>query len=310
MKILIELPTWLGDAVMASPAIENIVNFDNDVEITFIGSFVAIEAMKNHPKVVKTAVLSKKYRDVVKISRELGDFDAFFSFRGSTRSRFLKFLISAKNKYQFDKNKYINCHQVEKYGNFVNDSLNTKFPVEKLVLHANYSKFKIQNSKLALGINPGASYGSAKRWYPEEFAKVAAQLSDQYDIVIFGGKGEKDIAMDIEKSLIEKGVDNYQNLAGNTTVTELINYISRLDLFITADSGPMHVAAAFQVPTVAIFGPTKDKETSQWMNDKSIIVKKNLNCQPCMKRTCPLQHHNCMKLIAAVEVLDAVKGLD
>jgi len=61
---------------------------------------------------------------------------------------------------------------------------------------------------------------------------------------------------------------------------------------------------------VAIFGPTKDDETSQWMNDKSIIVKKNLECQPCMKRTCPLQHHDCMKLIAAVEVLDAVEGLD
>ncbi len=161
-----------------------------------------------------------------------------------------------------------------------------------------------------LGINPGASYGSAKRWYPEEFAKVANELSSQYDIVIFGGPSEKDIAMDIEKSLIEKGVSNYKNLAGNTTIPELINLISNLDLFITGDSGPMHVAAAFQVPTVAIFGPTKDKETSQWMNDKSIIVKKNLDCQPCMKRTCPLQHHNCMKLIAAVEVLDAVKGLD
>jgi heptosyltransferase-2 len=72
----------------------------------------------------------------------------------------------------------------------------------------------------------------------------------------------------------------------------------------------MHVAAAFQIPTVAIFGPTKDDETSQWMNDKSIIVKKNLECQPCMKRTCPLQHHECMKLITAVEVLDAVKGLN
>ena len=103
---------------------------------------------------------------------------------------------------------------------------------------------------------------------------------------------------------------NYQNLAGNTTIPELISRISNLDLFITGDSGPMHVAAAFQVPTVAIFGPTRDKETSQWMNDKSIIVKQNLNCQPCMKRTCPLQHHDCMKLITAVEVLDAVKGLN
>jgi len=86
--------------------------------------------------------------------------------------------------------------------------------------------------------------------------------------------------------------------------------ISNLDLFITGDSGPMHVAAAFQVPTVAIFGPTKDDETSQWMNEKSLIVKKNLDCQPCMKRTCPLQHHNCMKLIKAIEVLDVVNNLE
>ena len=91
-----------------------------------------------------------------------------------------------------------------------------------------------------------------------------------------------------------------------TTITELINKIASLDSFITGDSGPMHVAAAFQVPTVAIFGPTKDKETSQWMNKKSIVVKKNLDCQPCMKRTCPLQHHNCMNLIKAVDVLDVV----
>ena len=115
--------------------------------------------------------------------------------------------------------------------------------------------------------------------------------------------------MDIEKSLIEKGVDNYQNLAGETTIPDLINHISKLDLFITGDSGPMHVAAAFQVPTVAIFGPTKDDETSQWMNEKSIIVKKNLDCQPCMKRTCPLGHHDCMNLIKAVDVLQSIKNL-
>ena len=80
-------------------------------------------------------------------------------------------------------------------------------------------------------------------------------------------------------------------------------------LLITGDSGPMHVAAAFQVPTVAIFGPTQDDETSQWMNDKSTIVKKNLDCQPCMKRTCPLKHHNCMKLIKANDVLTVVAKL-
>ena len=173
-----------------------------------------------------------------------------------------------------------------------------------MILHTE-KKNKDGKNKL-LGINPGASFGIAKRWYPKEFADVASDLSSQYDIIIFGGPGEKDIAADIEKYLIENGVDNYQNLAAKTTIKELITQISYLDLFITSDSGPMHLAAAFQVPTVAIFGPTKDKETSQWMNEKSIIVKKNLECQPCMKRTCPLKHHNCMKLLKASDVLGAI----
>jgi heptosyltransferase-2 len=217
----------------------------------------------------------------------------------------MKFFISSKRKYQFDKKNFINTHQVEKYNNFVNDSLNINTFASKLILHTE-KKNKDGKNKL-LGINPGASFGSAKRWYPKEFADVASDLSSQYDIIIFGGPGEKDIANDIENYLIEKGVDNYQNLAAKTTIKELITQISYLDLFITSDSGPMHLAAAFQVPTVAIFGPTKDNETSQWMNEKSIIVKKNLECQPCMKRTCPLEHHNCMKQVKALDVLVAVK---
>jgi len=309
MKILIELPTWLGDCVMATPAIENIVNFYNDVEMTFIGSFVSIEAMKNHPKAVKTVVLDKKYSVLYKNAKSLGRFDAFFSFRSSIRSKFLKFFISAENKYQFDKNKYTNCHQVKKYNDFINDGLGIDSSPGKLKIYTQNQSSSVSQKSL-LGINPGASYGSAKRWYPEEFAKVASKLSKQYDIVIFGGPGEVNIALDIEKSLIQSGVNNYRNIAGKTTIPELIKNISNVDLFITGDSGPMHVAAAFQVPTVAIFGPTKDDETSQWMNDKSIIVKKNLDCQPCMKRTCPLKHHNCMKFISATEVLKAVKGLN
>ena len=98
-------------------------------------------------------------------------------------------------------------------------------------------------------------------------------------------------------------------MSGKTSVSELINQISRLDLLITGDSGPMHLAASLQVPTVAIYGPTNDLETSQWKNQKSIIVKRNLDCQPCMKRTCPLKHHNCMKLIEAGDVLNAIKSI-
>jgi heptosyltransferase-2 len=69
----------------------------------------------------------------------------------------------------------------------------------------------------------------------------------------------------------------------------------------------MHLAAAFQIPTVAIFGPTKYTETNQWMNEKGVIITKDLYCAPCMKRVCPLGHHDCMKLIKAEDVLEKVK---
>ena len=309
MRILIELPTWLGDTVMVTPAMDNIISHYNKPEITIIGSFVSIEVIKNHPKVFKAEVLKKNYISLYKIAKNLGQFDVYFSFRSSFRSRIIKLLISSKKKYQFERNKYQNCHQVEKYNRFVNDCLNTDFQTGKLNIDLNL-KTSLSKTAPIVGINPGASYGEAKRWYPEEFAEVGAKLSSHYNIVIFGGPGEEDIASDIEKSLVEKNVSNYNNLSGKTSVSELINQISRLDLLITGDSGPMHLAASLQVPTVAIYGPTNDNETSQWKNQQSIIVKKDLDCQPCMKRTCPLKHHNCMKLVKARDVLNAIESLN
>ena len=119
MKILIELSTWLGDAIMSTPAIESISNYYHDPQITLIGSSISIEALANHPNVVKTEILNKEYLSLYITAKKLGEFDAFYSFRSSFRSKFLKLLISANNKHQFSETKYQNCHQVEKYNNFV-----------------------------------------------------------------------------------------------------------------------------------------------------------------------------------------------
>ena len=314
MQILIELPTWIGDTVMTTPAIENIISYYNNPDITLVGSISSIELLKNHPQVINNEVLDKKYTTLFKLAKNLGKFDVFFSFRTSFRSKLFKLLVSSINKYQHDNNKFQNRHQVEKYNDFVNESLNTDFSAGRLnIVIGNLIKsetISVEKDNLTLGFSPGATYGDSKRWYPEEFVEVGAQLSNKYNIIIFGSSNEKEIAADIEKGLIEKGVTNYQNLAGNTSIEELNYHISTLDMFVTGDTGPMHLAAASQIPTVAIFGPTKVDETSQWMNDKSIIVKRNLECQPCMKRTCPLKHHNCMNLIKAKEVLDAIKSLN
>ena len=96
MKVLIELPTWLGDTVMATPAIENLNNHFNDAKITLIGSSVAIEAIENHPMVVKTYILDNTYSSLYKVVKELNEFDVFFSFRGSLRAKFMKDDIVAK----------------------------------------------------------------------------------------------------------------------------------------------------------------------------------------------------------------------
>lgn len=310
MRILIEIPSWLGDAVMTTPAIENMFKFHKECEFIIVGSKISIEIFKNHPKVSKTFILDKSYLSMFYLSKELREFDKFVTFRNSFRSNIFKFLINSKKKFQFNKDSFQKLHQVEKYVKFINHALKTNLPDGPLVIYSidsNNNAHSIAKNKPMLGINPGASYGSSKRWYPEKFSQVIEELSSRYDITILGGPDETDIAMDIQTRLEKKGISNYQNLAGKLTIPELITCISKFELFITADSGPMHIAATFKVPTISIFGPTRHNETSQWKNEKSIIIKKNLSCQPCMKRECPLEHHNCMRLINADDVLSKVE---
>ena len=90
MKLLIELPTWLGDAVMATPAIENIIKFYPNVEISLIGSADSIKALRYHPKVVKTYIIEKKITSLIQALRSLKEFDIFLSFRGSIRAQVTK----------------------------------------------------------------------------------------------------------------------------------------------------------------------------------------------------------------------------
>ena len=311
MKIFIEIPTWLGDAIMTTPAIQNIIKTYPEAKITLLGSFVSTQAFKDYPNIEKVLVDDTKksgnrYKNLISLAKSIGKVEIAISFRRSFSSKFMMFFVKAKKKFNYKRLTKEEIHLCIRYNDFVNKVLNLNNQVGDLKLY--FKPFSY--SKPTLGINPGATYGSAKRWYPNEFAKVAITLSSKYDIVIFGGPAETDIANDIEKELIKNGITNYQNLAGKTTIPELIEKIAGLDLFITNDSGPRHIAAAYKTKTIAIFGPTKFTETNQWNNDKNgLIVTKNLDCAPCMKRSCPLKHHNCMKEITADDVLKAVENL-
>ena len=311
MRVFIELPTWLGDSVMASAAIENLVQNEKNLKIVFFGSFVACELYKSHPnceKVVVDESKKAKFRllSLAKSAKSLGKFDLALSFRSSFASKFLLFFINARQKALFKKSKTV-LHQVLKYANFVKNALGLSEISSKLKLH-----FTPQiSAKKTLALNPGASYGSAKRWYPEYFAHVALNFKDEFEIVIFGGKGEQEICEKIEQILKENGA-TCQNLAGKTSVKELCERIAGLSqngIFVTNDSGPMHVAAAFHVPTITLFGPTKFSETSPWGNKFAKIVHLNLACMPCMKRVCPLKTHACMKDLKPQMVIDEINLL-
>ncbi len=308
-KILIELPTWLGDCVMATPAIENIIKAYPNVKITIFGSFVSTSIFEEHPNVEniildKSKKASSRLKWLYNTAKELGEFDVALTFRRTLFSKLFIWLTKANKKGYYKRYAKEEVHLVKRYNEFINRTFNLNEEPKGLKIYFKPFKYK----KPTLGINPGASYGSAKRWYPEKFAEVAIELHRQYNIVIFGGSAEIEIANDIEKELKIENIQ-YENLAGETTIKELCQKIGGLDLFVTGDSGPMHVAAAFKVPTVAIFGPTKDKETSQWMNSKGVIIKKEMECSPCMKRVCPLGHHECMKLIEPNDVLNKIKDI-
>jgi len=316
MKILIILPNWLGDAVMATPAIELLASYYENPRFTFVGSYVSIEALKYHPLceeavIDETKQAASRILATYNLAKALGKFDMAVSFRDNIYSSILlrltgtvvccarrswhaQLLLSHTPKISTQQ------HLVKQYTQIALANIDAQtYEIPPLKLYIPPKKF----IKPTLGINAGATYGSAKRWYPERFGAVASYFSDQYDIIIFGGPNEVEMAKEIEESLLILGVSNYTNLAGKTNIPELCANIGGCSLFITNDSGPMHIAAAYQVPTVAIFGPTKYKETSQWQNPKGVIVKKDIDCAPCMKRECPLKHHECMKSITSEDVI-------
>jgi len=322
MKILIILPNWLGDALMATPAIELLAQRYPNAKFTFIGSHLSIAALKYHPQcenaiVDETKKASSRLVATYKLAKSLPSFDFALTFRNQIHSslllRFTNTIITIARSSWHSQLLLSHTPKISNQQHLVKqyvalaltneDKFNYTIP--NLTLHIEKEHYK----KPTLGINAGATYGSAKRWYPDKFAEVASQLSHRFDIIIFGGPSEVEVCKDIENALRANNVTNYVNLAGKTDIKELCSKIGGCSLFITNDSGPMHVAAAYQVPTVAIFGPTKDKETSQWQNKKSQIVKLNMECAPCMKRECPLEHHECMKNITASMVLEAVTML-
>ena len=155
-----------------------------------------------------------------------------------------------------------------------------------------------------VGFAPGAAYGHAKRWPPDRVAAVIAGLARHGAVaVLVGAAADRDTARAIESSL--PAGTRVVDLVGRTTLRQLVGVVARCAAFVSNDSGAMHVAAALGVPLTAIFGPTDERVTSP--GGRADVIVRDVFCRPCLLRECPIDHR-CMKRIDVDTVLRSVTG--
>jgi heptosyltransferase II len=162
-------------------------------------------------------------------------------------------------------------------------------------------RFEALGVKLpVIGVSPGAAFGSAKRWLPERFAEVASQLAGKSggSVAVFGSASEKDLCAEVARAAAGR------SFAGETSLSEFIELTAACRVFLTNDSGAMHIASALGVPTATVFGPTNENATGP-LGESAIIVREPVECAPCGLRECPIDHR-CMTRVTAQRVLQQI----
>lgn len=189
-----------------------------------------------------------------------------------------------------------------------------------------YTTITTQRCQNVIAISTGASYGDSKMWLATHFSElIVSFVKKGYGIRIYGTKNEmprnNEIVQEACKILPKSYHEKIQNLSGKTGIQELANSLNECKLYIGNDSGTTHIARALKIPSIILFGPMPFAWCSPWsrmqtikkgecyITDNTIAIQKELECVPCKKKTCPLQHHNCMKLITPNEVLGLANEL-
>jgi heptosyltransferase-2 len=167
-------------------------------------------------------------------------------------------------------------------------------------------KYGVNEADLLVGLNPGASFGSSKCWPAEYFAELAQVCHEDLGakVIVFSGPGEDQI---VQAIIDAAGIDLIDTRDDRVDLELLKPLVQRCNLMITNDTGPRHYAVAFDVPTVVIMGPTDPRYTDANL-DRTVVVRKELDCSPCHRKVCPMQHE-CMKEIKPTEVFHAAQSL-
>ena len=336
-RILVRAPNWIGDAVMCEPAVGGLRSLFPGAELTMLAKPAIAELFIAHPALHCMLVyedkgahagISGKWSLAGTLRRHR--FDLAVLFQNAFEAAFLAWLAGIPRRYGYATDGRVFLltepvavpkdpvpgHQVEYYWNLLRPLGLAGGPTlptllvstdEDRMADVRLASAGIDSSDLIIGINPGSTYGSAKRWMSDRFAEVAKRLVRRVEqsesvhvaVVILGAKGEESLGEDIATQLGGRSIV----LSGSTTIRELMAVLKRCRLLITNDTGPMHIAAAFGVPVVAVFGPTDWRTTAPYGQERS-IVREAVDCAPCLLRECPIDHR-CMTRVSVEKVYEA-----
>ncbi len=327
-KILIIKPSSLGDVVHSLPFLYAVKDAFPKAEIHWVIAKGLEGLLENHPMVKRLWIINKDQwknlknidgtiREVRRLFKYLKDeaYDVVIDLQGLVRSGLLTYATRASVRIGFKEARegsslfYTHkvkggkeIHAVDRYLKIASaigcEITGVRFPMPLVKESLEVRKLKDDMGNYAV-IVPGARW-KTKRWPPASFGSLASMLDIK--TVIVGSSGDTGIAKGIEFCSGGKAL----SMAGNTSIKELISIIRNARYVVSNDSGPMHIAAAFGIPVVAIFGPTNPVRTGPY-GKNHIIVKSDIQCAPCYKKNC--KTIQCMDEISVEKVYTAVKGI-
>ncbi len=348
-RILVVQPSWVGDAVMATPMLRALREKHPEAHITYLcrryvkAMFTGLPYADRIITYRTGKTRAKAGKGTLKVAGRLrrGKFDTAILLTNSFKTALLckmagikrivgydrdgrGFLLSDKLLPYKEKGKFIPTPVIYYYLGLAHymGSRERNIRMELRVTDAEHRHARGVLSKCGLDpdishphrggegplvmINAGAQYGAAKCWLPENFAAVADRLIVEHGatILLSGTPRERRILDAIQRHMTHAAVDLSSK---GLTLGSLKDIVRRCDLMITNDTGPRHIAAAFEVPVVTVFGPTHPEWTEIYFpHERKTSVK--VFCGPCQKKLCPLDHR-CMREVTPDMVYDAAKEL-
>lgn len=333
-RVVLRAPNWLGDAVLALPAMAAIRRHFADAHLAVAAPPGVAALLREETDVRPDRVLdvSADAREVV-AALEGGGYELGILFPNSFRSawRLKRAGVPQRWGYPTSMRGWLLTrksrpprahgvqHQAEYYRALVRgldiacDDAPPRVHVSSATAaraNALLAQHGIDPDATLVGFAPGAAYGQAKQWPPDRVAAVAARLVREHNAtcVLLGATHDRQAARAIESWVRAQAPDaagRVIDLVGRTSLSTLAGIIARCRVFVSNDSGAMHLAAALDRHVVAIFGPTDERATGP-LGDHDVMTEP-VFCRPCMLRDCPIDHR-CMKRITADAVFTAVSS--